>query len=166
MNGRPISLKLVYFINVVAHDEFHKITGNYYQSVKKYCGTTKSYWRISDSADGATFLSSWLVSNTLAANPSVPSTDSGYSSTLLSTAITIAIADLPGSEVGQTTGTSITLDTNAAGYGWYIDPNPAANTYFLPTANTSVWMAKAGSAAVGKMDMLSVLLHEYGHALM
>jgi hypothetical protein len=26
-------------------------------------------------------------------------------------------------------------------------------------------MAKAGSAAAGKMDMLSVLLHEYGHAL-
>ncbi len=79
--------------------------------------------------------------------------------------ITVNIADLPGGAVGETTGTSITLDTNAAGYGWYIDPNPAANTDFLPTANTSVWMAKAGSAAAGKMDMLSVLLHEYGHAL-
>ncbi|MEQ1526305.1 MAG: matrixin family metalloprotease, partial [Gallionella sp.] len=27
------------------------------------------------------------------------------------------------------------------------------------------WVAKAGSAAAGKMDMLTVLLHEYGHAL-
>jgi hypothetical protein len=81
------------------------------------------------------------------------------------TGITLNIADLPGSEVGQTTGTTITLDTNAAGYGWYIDPNPAVNTDFLPTSNPDVWMAKAGSAAAGKMDMLSVLLHEYGHAL-
>ena len=43
--------------------------------------------------------------------------------------------------------------------------NSAANTDFLPTSNPDVWMAKAGSAAAGKMDMLSVLLHEYGHAL-
>jgi hypothetical protein len=79
--------------------------------------------------------------------------------------VTLNIADLAGGAVGQTTGTSITLDTNAAGYGWYVDPNPAANTDFLPTSNPDVWMAKAGSAAAGKMDMLSVLLHEYGHAL-
>jgi hypothetical protein len=67
--------------------------------------------------------------------------------------------------VGETTGTSITLDINAAGYGWYVDPNPASNADFLPTSDPNVWMAKAGSAAAGKMDMLSVLLHEYGHAL-
>ena len=79
--------------------------------------------------------------------------------------ITVSVANLPNAAVGQTTGTAITLDTNAAGYGWYIDPNPAANTDFLPTSNPNVWIAKAGSAAAGKMDMLSVLLHEYGHAL-
>jgi hypothetical protein len=65
--------------------------------------------------------------------------------------VTLNIADLPGGAVGQTTGTSITLDTNAAGYGWYVDPNPVANTDFLPTSNPDVWMAKAGSAAAGKM---------------
>ncbi|MFO1262238.1 MAG: Ig-like domain-containing protein [Rhodoferax sp.] len=36
---------------------------------------------------------------------------------------------------------------------------------YLPTSNPNLWQAKAGSAAEGKMDMLSVLLHEYGHAL-
>jgi predicted chitinase len=81
------------------------------------------------------------------------------------TGVTLSIADLPGGAVGETTGTSITLDTNAAGYGWYIDPNPSSNADFLPTSNPDVWMAKPGSAAAGKMDMLSVLLHEYGHAL-
>ncbi|MCX7147909.1 MAG: Ig-like domain-containing protein [Rhodocyclales bacterium] len=74
-------------------------------------------------------------------------------------------ADLPGAAVGQTTGTTITFDTNAAGYNWFIDYTPAENSEFLPTANPNEWIAKADSEAAGKMDMLSVLLHEYGHAL-
>ncbi len=57
------------------------------------------------------------------------------------------------------------LDTNAAGHGWYIDPTPLSNEEFLPTADANIWQAKPGSAAAGKMDMLSVLLHEYGHRL-
>ena len=85
--------------------------------------------------------------------------------------------DLPGTAVGQNVGegaaASITLDTNAAGHGWYIDPTPLdpstssglANANYLPTSNPNIWQAKAGSDAAGKMDMLSVLLHEYGHAL-
>lgn len=79
--------------------------------------------------------------------------------------ITVTFADLPSGAVGQTVGNNITLDTNAAGNNWFIDTTPADNSEFLPTANPNEWVAKAGSAAAGKMDMLSVLLHEYGHAL-
>ena len=93
-------------------------------------------------------------------------------STLLATASKSlsGFADLPGSAVGNTVGegstASITLDTTAAGHGWYVDATPQDNTDdYLPTSNPNVWQAKAGSAAAGKMDMLSVLLHEYGHAL-
>lgn len=78
---------------------------------------------------------------------------------------TTTIADLPGSAVAQTIGTAITLDTNAAGYNWFIDYTPSDNAEFLPTANPNEWIAKADSEAAGKMDMLSVLLHEYGHSL-
>ena len=79
-------------------------------------------------------------------------------------------ADLAATAIGETTGkgltAQITLDTNSAGHGWYIDPTPLDNTDdYLPTSNPEVWQAKAGSAADGKMDLLSVLLHEYGHAL-
>ena len=78
--------------------------------------------------------------------------------------------DLPGTALGETVGegtsVQITLDQNAAGHGWYIDPTPLdSSDDYLPTSNPEVWQAKAGSAAAGKMDMLSVLLHEYGHAL-
>ncbi len=71
--------------------------------------------------------------------------------------------------LAQTTGqgkdATITLDPTAAGHGWFIDPTPTNNEEFLPTADPNVWMAKPGSAAEGHMDMLSVLLHEYGHVL-
>jgi hypothetical protein len=84
--------------------------------------------------------------------------------------VTYSFSNLPGTAVGNTEGegrtTSITLDTTAAGHGWYVDATPLDNTDdYLPTSNPNVWQAKAGSAADGKMDMLSVLLHEYGHAL-
>ena len=79
--------------------------------------------------------------------------------------VNLSFADLPGGAVGQTVGTNITLDDNAAGNGWFIDTTPADNSEFLPTSNPNEWVAKAGSDAAGKMDMLSVLLHEYGHAL-
>jgi hypothetical protein len=78
-------------------------------------------------------------------------------------------AKLSGASVAQTTGTGptaqITLDTNAAGYGWFIDYTPYLNEEWLPTSNPHEWQAKPGSDAEGKMDMLSVLLHEYGHVL-
>ena len=77
----------------------------------------------------------------------------------------IAIADLTDGALGQTTGTTITLDDNAAGHGWFIDSTPWSNDEFLPTHNPNEWIAKEGSDAAGKMDMLSVLLHEYGHVL-
>ncbi|MBK7052952.1 MAG: tandem-95 repeat protein [Rhodoferax sp.] len=78
--------------------------------------------------------------------------------------------DLAGSAVGNSAGegsnAAITLDFIAAGHGWYVDPTPLDNTDdYLPTSNPNVWQAKAGTDAAGKMDMLSVLLHEYGHAL-
>ena len=95
-----------------------------------------------------------------------PSSGSGINGNdfALST-VSVTFADLQGAALGQTTGTTITLDTTASGYNWFIETTPADNSEFLPTSNPNEWVAKAGSAAAGKMDMLSVLLHEYGHAL-
>ena len=68
-------------------------------------------------------------------------------------------SDLASTAVGETTGegltAQITLDTNAAGHNWYIDPTPLDNTDdYLPTSDATVWKAKAGSDAEDKMDML------------
>jgi hypothetical protein len=145
VNIEGYKIKVVYFIKVLSGTGSNTPETLYH----KYC-PSPSWWQISTATGNANLLASQLAPSLF-----------GFGQT----PDTVTFADLPGGAVGETTGTSITLDTNAAGYGWYVDPNPAANTDFLPTSNPDVWMAKAGSAAAGKMDMLSVLLHEYGHAL-
>ncbi|MBU0500349.1 MAG: cadherin-like domain-containing protein [Gammaproteobacteria bacterium] len=77
----------------------------------------------------------------------------------------VTFTDLPPATLGQTTAQQITLDTDAANHGWYIDYTPYLNEEFLPTSNPNEWIAKPGSEAEGRMDLLSVLLHEYGHVL-
>jgi hypothetical protein len=74
-------------------------------------------------------------------------TDTQLSGQFANSGITLNFTDLPSAAVGQTTGTSITLDTTAVGNGWFIDTTPADNSEFLPTSNPNEWVAKAGSTA-------------------
>ncbi|MCX7147911.1 MAG: Ig-like domain-containing protein [Rhodocyclales bacterium] len=137
-------VRVVYFIKVVNEDQR---VGDDEASIKKYC--SKTDWKIS------------LSQTTLDIASLQPLIDyAGVGNT-----IDVQTGSLTGGAIGSTTGTIITLDTNAAGYNWFIDPTPTDNSEFLPTANPNEWIAKADSEAAGKMDMLSVLLHEYGHAL-
>lgn len=147
-DGRPIAKKVIYFINVVPGEKMAGVIANYKSALQKYCGTSKPSWKISLPTNGDT--------------PALASALSAATQNL-------TFADLNGSVVGETHGTGpsaqITLDTNAAGHGWYIDYTPYLNDEYLPTSNPLEWIARPGSEAEGKMDMLTVLLHEYGHAL-
>ena len=63
---------------------------------------------------------SWKISFT------TPALDNARLQALLGAAnindnVSVTFSDLVGGAVGQTTGTTITLDTNAAGHGWFID---------------------------------------------
>lgn len=51
--------------------------------------------------------------------------------------VTLEAADLPGGVVGQTTDTTITLDANVAGYGWFVDTTPRIKG-ILPFGKSSV----------------------------
>ncbi len=64
------------------------------------------------------------------------------------------VADLDGAILGLATGSDIAIDRDAAGYGWFVDKTPTRSEEF----------GKAG-AAMNKMDLLSVVNHEIGHAL-
>ncbi|MDP2222396.1 MAG: hypothetical protein Q8K34_19720, partial [Hydrogenophaga sp.] len=66
------------------------------------------------------------------------------------------LADLPGAALGLHEGgcgwnARITLDSNAAGHGWYVDATPwSVSDDYLPTSDPNLWLAKPGSGAEGK----------------
>jgi hypothetical protein len=138
-------VKVVFFIKVLGGNTDPSLLYN------KYCPNINP-WKISQDANGNSVLTAADYLPSISNNASVTGatltsilgTSLASSLDANTSGVTLNIADLAGGAVGQTTGTSITLDTNAAGYGWYVDPNPAANTDFLPTSNPDVWMAKAG----------------------
>jgi hypothetical protein len=79
--------------------------------------------------------------------------------------VTVAVADLPGLMVGETVGDSIVLDPTAAGYGWFVDVTPFDDTEFSATNAAGLLEASAASPAAGRMDLLTVVMHELGHLL-
>jgi hypothetical protein len=55
----------------------------------------------------------------------------------------------------------VVVDVSAAGNGWYVDTTPGSDSEF--DWSGAVMQARAGSAAAGRMDLLTVVLHEMGH---
>ena len=79
--------------------------------------------------------------------------------------VTITIADLDGDELARTLADgSIVLDYTAAGHGWFVDPTPGDDlTEFADVGGELV--AIAGGPAEGRIDLLTALMHEFGHRL-
>jgi len=78
--------------------------------------------------------------------------------------VQLRIADLPGARLGEASGTTITLDVDAAGYGWFVDATPEANEEFNRRASQGL-LADASEPAADQMDLLTVVMHELGHLL-
>ena len=76
----------------------------------------------------------------------------------------IVIADLPDGALARTLPDGrVLLDGDAAGQGWFLDPTPFDDGEFL-RAGTGFAGARAAAGPEG-MDLLSVLMHEFGHVL-
>ena len=75
------------------------------------------------------------------------------------------ITDLPGTEVGQSVGSVIYLDVNAAGHGWFVDKTPDDSSEFSTLSALTERTANGNSHAVGDIDLLTVVVHEMGHVL-
>ncbi|MEO5697196.1 MAG: hypothetical protein ABIQ60_08690, partial [Burkholderiaceae bacterium] len=76
--------------------------------------------------------------------------------------IEVEFADLAGGELAEIHEGRITLDIDAGGFGWFVDPTPTDDAEYVGIGDTLT--ARAG-AAVGQVDLLSVLAHELGHAM-
>jgi hypothetical protein len=79
--------------------------------------------------------------------------------------VEIMVGNLPPDRLGLTTPGLILIDSDAAGRGWYVDPTPSDDTEFAGRPNGDALFAAAGSEAVGKVDLLTVVMHELGHVL-
>jgi VCBS repeat-containing protein len=78
-------------------------------------------------------------------------------------AVKLSVADLYGGFLGQTTADGIVIDSDAAGYGWFIDATPLANEEFGLSGGGLT--ALPGSAAAQGIDLLTAIAHELGHVI-
>ncbi|MFC1597531.1 hypothetical protein ACFL5Q_06300, partial [Planctomycetota bacterium] len=72
------------------------------------------------------------------------------------------IADLPGGMLGVTDGNTITIDWDAAGYGWFVDLTPSRDEEYRGGRGRGELQA-IDPRAVDRMDLLTVVEHELGH---
>jgi hypothetical protein len=68
----------------------------------------------------------------------------------------VFVVDLPAGYLGLAADGAVLLDVDAAGVGWFVDPTPWDDSEFqLP----------GDQGEQGRLDLLSVILHEFGHLL-
>jgi uncharacterized repeat protein (TIGR01451 family) len=75
------------------------------------------------------------------------------------------ISDLATLHLGQAEGNSISISAHAADQDWFIDPTPSEDAEFSHETVATRRTAKMGDAALGRIDLLSTLMHEMGHTL-
>ena len=71
---------------------------------------------------------------------------------------------LPGSYLGLAQGKQISIDSNAAGHGWFVDPTPAKDEEFTTPAFVGQKQA-IDPQALDNIDLLTVVEHELGHTV-
>ena len=72
----------------------------------------------------------------------------------------VQVMDLPGRTLGLALRDTIFIDSDAAGHGWFLDATADRDEEFAMLDDHG--QAVVGPA-LGRVDLLSVLLHEMGH---
>jgi hypothetical protein len=76
-----------------------------------------------------------------------------------------AIADLGGQLLGLSASSTILLDDDAAGHGWFVDQTPSDDGEFGHALSATQLQTDPSGAPAGRMDLLTAVMHEIGHAL-
>ena len=77
----------------------------------------------------------------------------------------IGIADLAGGQLGYADGSTILLDNDAAGHGWFVDLSPLKSDEFRMRLDGKFQAATTSGNALERIDLLTVVTHELGHVL-
>ncbi len=75
------------------------------------------------------------------------------------------IAALDGLTLGETSSTTVLIDDDAAGFGWFVDATSGDDIEFRQKGSDGELLAAPSSEAYGDMDLLTVVMHELGHVL-
>jgi hypothetical protein len=78
--------------------------------------------------------------------------------------IPVWVRDLSGAYLGLASSSGILLDLDAAGNGWFIDSTPDLDEEFR-SVNGSNQLSAVDPFAENRIDLLTVVLHEFGHHL-
>lgn len=79
--------------------------------------------------------------------------------------VSFVITDLSGAALAMTDDNTIYIDSDAAGFGWFVDSTPEDNSEFTVQNGSEELVADPSSTAYGDMDLLTVVMHELGHLL-
>ena len=72
----------------------------------------------------------------------------------------VTITDMAGTFVGDSSGHSIEIDSDGAGYGWFLDATPDEDSEYTGSGTR---LTAGSGAAAGHLDLLTVVMHELGH---
>jgi len=75
------------------------------------------------------------------------------------------VTNLPGTYLGEANGTRIRVDDNAGGNGWHVDASAAGDALFGTVVSATRRYTDPTGAPAGRIDLLTVVLHEMGHSL-
>jgi hypothetical protein len=79
--------------------------------------------------------------------------------------VTFQIVNFGDMTLGKAIGASVLIDLDAAGWGWFVDATPFNDVEFGLSLSEVEKLALETSPAFGRMDLLTVVMHEMGHML-
>jgi Ca2+-binding RTX toxin-like protein len=79
--------------------------------------------------------------------------------------VTVQMVNFSDMTLGKTIGASVLIDLDAAGWGWFVDATPFNDVEFGLSLSSVEKTALETSPAFGRMDLLTVVMHEMGHVL-
>ena len=72
--------------------------------------------------------------------------------------VDVSVGSLGGAQLATRSGNNITIDVDAAGYGWFVDRTPGRDNEYVSGEATR-------GVASRRMDLLTAVSHELGHVL-
>lgn len=78
--------------------------------------------------------------------------------------VRVELADLDDGVLGEAVGRRVAIDRDAGGRGWFVDATPERSEEFGP-ARIGIATALVPGTADGRIDLLSTVTHELGHAI-